>query len=110
MRSVCCVFRSSWQAGSANRRRAGLRAPVEDQCGAPLRGLQRYERSSTLVTSNLSFNKWAEILGSERMTGALLDRPTHHVHILEMNGDSYRLKQSKRARARSTAAGKVRSS
>ena len=37
-----------------------------------------------------------ETLGSERLTGALLDRLTHHVHILEMNGDSYRLKQSKR--------------
>ncbi len=60
---------------------------------------QRYERGSTLLTSNLPFNEWTEILGSERMTGALLDRLTHHVHILEMNGDSYRLKQSKRARA-----------
>ena len=59
---------------------------------------QRYEQSSTLVTSNLPFNEWTEILGSERMTGALLDRLTHHVHILEMNGDSFRLKQSKRAR------------
>jgi len=36
------------------------------------------------------------VLGSERLTGALWDRLTHHVHILEMNGDSYRLKQSKR--------------
>jgi hypothetical protein len=36
------------------------------------------------------------VFGSERLTGALLDRLTHHVHILEMNGDSYRLKQSKR--------------
>ena len=35
------------------------------------------------------------MFGSERLTGALLDRLTHHVHILEMNGDSYRLKQSK---------------
>jgi len=60
---------------------------------------QRYERGSTLLTSNLPFNEWTEILGSERLTGALLDRLTHHVHILEMNGDSYRLKQSKRARA-----------
>jgi DNA replication protein DnaC len=60
---------------------------------------QRYERGSTLLTSNLPFNEWTEILGSERMTGALLDRLTHHVHILEMNGDSYRMKQSKRARA-----------
>ena len=59
---------------------------------------QRYEQSSTMVTSNLPFNEWTEILGSERMTGALLDRLTHHVHILEMNGDSFRLKQSKRAR------------
>ena len=59
---------------------------------------QRYEQSSTMVTSNLPFNEWTEILGSERMTGALLDRLTHHVHILEMNGDSVRLKQSKRAR------------
>jgi DNA replication protein DnaC len=59
---------------------------------------QRYERASTLVTSNLPFQEWTEILGSERLTGALLDRLTHHVHILEMNGDSFRLKQSRRKR------------
>jgi DNA replication protein DnaC len=59
---------------------------------------RRYERSSTLVTSNLPFNEWTEAFGSERLTGALLDRLTHHVHILEMNGDSYRLKDSKRKR------------
>ena len=59
---------------------------------------QRYERGSTLVTSNLPFDEWTEILGSERLTGALLDRLTHHVHILEMNGESYRLAQSKRCR------------
>ena len=59
---------------------------------------QRYERGSTLVTSNLPFQEWTEILGSERLTGALLDRLTHHVNILEMNGDSYRLKQSRRKR------------
>ena len=58
--------------------------------------LQRYEQASTLVTSNLPFNEWTEIFGSERLTGALLDRLTHHVHILEMNGDSYRLAESKR--------------
>jgi len=57
---------------------------------------QRYEQGSTMVTSNLPFNEWTEVLGSERMTGALLDRLTHHVHILEMNGDSFRLKQSKK--------------
>jgi len=60
---------------------------------------QRYERGSALVTSNLPFAEWTEVLGSERLTGALLDRLTHHVHILEMNGDSYRLKDSKRKRA-----------
>jgi DNA replication protein DnaC len=62
---------------------------------------QRYERGSTMVTSNLPFQEWTEVLGSERLTGALLDRLTHHVHILEMNGESYRLKQSKRKRANS---------
>jgi DNA replication protein DnaC len=59
---------------------------------------QRYERGSTLVTSNLPFDEWTEVMGSERLTGALLDRLTHHVHILEMNGESYRLAQSKRRR------------
>ena len=64
---------------------------------------QRYERGSTLVTSNLPFDEWTSVFGSERLTGALLDRLTHHVHILEMNGDSFRLAHSKRRsrRARS---------
>ena len=57
---------------------------------------QRYERGSTIVTSNLPFDEWTSVFASERLTGALLDRLTHHVHILEMNADSYRLKQSKR--------------
>ena len=56
---------------------------------------QRYERGSTLVTTNLPFDEWTEVFGSERLTGALLDRLTHHVHILEMNGESYRLKHSR---------------
>ena len=56
---------------------------------------QRYEHGSTIVTSNLPFDEWTGVFGSERLTGALLDRLTDHVHILEMNGDSYRLKQSK---------------
>ena len=55
---------------------------------------QRYEHGSTIVTSNLPFEEWTSVLGSERLTGALLDRLTHHVHILTMNGDSYRLAQS----------------
>ena len=56
---------------------------------------QRYERGSTMVTTNLPFDEWTEVFGSERLTGALLDRLTHHVHILEMNGESYRLKRSR---------------
>jgi len=59
---------------------------------------QRYERGSTIITSNLPFEDWTGVFGSERLTGALLDRLTHHVHILEMNGDSYRLKQSRKRR------------
>ena len=51
--------------------------------------------------SNLPFDEWTSVFGSERLTGALLDRLTHHVHILEMNGESYRLAHSKR-RARRT--------
>jgi len=63
---------------------------------------QRYERGATIVTSNLPFEDWTSVFASERLTGALLDRLTHHVHILEMNGESYRLKTSsarKRRRA-----------
>jgi DNA replication protein DnaC len=57
---------------------------------------QRYERGSTIVTSNLPFEEWTSVFGAERLTGALLDRLTHHVHILSMNGESYRLTQSAR--------------
>jgi DNA replication protein DnaC len=63
---------------------------------------QRYEQGSILITSNLPFDEWTEIFGSERLTGALLDRLTHHVNILEMNGESYRLSQS-RSRSNKTA-------
>ena len=61
---------------------------------------QRYERGSILVTSNLPFEDWTEVFGSERLTGALLDLLTHHVHILEMKGESYRLNQNKRRQRR----------
>ena len=56
---------------------------------------QRYEQGSIMVTTNLPFDEWTEVFGLERLTGALLDRLTHHVHILEMNGASYRLKRSR---------------
>jgi DNA replication protein DnaC len=55
-----------------------------------------YERTSLIVTTNLPFEHWTEVLGSERLTGALLDRLTHRVHILEANGPSYRLREAQR--------------
>lgn len=58
--------------------------------------LQSYERSSTSITSNLPFEEWTETFGSERLTGALLYRLMHHFSILEMNGESYRLGQSRK--------------
>ena len=55
-----------------------------------------YERQSLILTTNLPFEQWPEILGNERLTGALLDRITHRVHIIEANGESYRLKDAKK--------------
>ena len=59
-----------------------------------------YERTSLIVTTNLPFENWVEVLGSERLTGATLDRLTHRCHILECNGQSYRLADAKRRRRR----------
>ena len=59
---------------------------------------RRYENGATIVTSNLPFQEWTTVFASERLTRALLDRITHHVHILEMNGESYKLKQSRSRR------------
>ena len=61
-----------------------------------------YERTSLIVTTNLPFESWPEVLGSERLTGALLDRLTHRVHIIEANGESYRLRESKRRQRRAS--------
>ena len=55
-----------------------------------------YERLSLTVTTNLPFEQWTEVMGSERLTGALLDRVTHRVHIIEANGESYRLKDARK--------------
>lgn len=55
-----------------------------------------YERTSLILTTNLPFEQWMEVLGSERLTGAMLDRLTHRVHILEANGPSYRLQDAKK--------------
>ena len=58
----------------------------------------RYERKSLLVTSNLAFSDWGQVFQGERMTAALLDRLTHRCHIFEMNGESYRFRESMKAR------------
>ena len=59
---------------------------------------ERYLKGSILITSNLEFSRWLKVFGDERLTGALLDRLTHHCHVLEFNGDSYRFKESLRQR------------
>jgi DNA replication protein DnaC len=73
-----------------------------------------YERTSLILTTNLPFDNWIEVMGNERLTGALLDRLTHKVHILEANGESYRLRDSKkrlkqRAKKRGEGKGRINS-
>jgi DNA replication protein DnaC len=58
----------------------------------------RYERRSLLITSNLPFGEWGQVFQGERMTAALLDRLTHKCHIFEMNGESYRFRESMTAK------------
>lgn len=58
----------------------------------------RYERRSLLVTSNLAFSEWNQVFQGERMTAALLDRLTHRCHIFEMNGESYRFRESMKSK------------
>jgi hypothetical protein len=67
----------------------GLMTSVSGRCS------RAYERTSLIVTTDLPFEQWAEIIGSERLTGALMDRLTHRVHILEANGESYRLREAR---------------
>jgi DNA replication protein DnaC len=59
-----------------------------------------YERTSLIITTNLPFERWVEVLGSERLTGATLDRLTHRCHIIESNGESYRLRDARRRRGK----------
>jgi DNA replication protein DnaC len=64
----------------------------------------RHERGSVVVNSNLAFGEWSQIFQSERLTVALLDRLTHRCHILEMNGDSYRLSSARRRKTKAVTA------
>lgn len=54
-----------------------------------------YERTSVIVTTNLPFDRWTEVLGNERLVGATLDRLTHRCHLLEATGESYRLREAR---------------
>jgi DNA replication protein DnaC len=68
---------------------------------------ERYERGSVLVTTNLAFARWTEVFGDERMTAALLDRLTHRGHVLAVEGESYRFKESLQRQATAADAGDV---
>jgi len=64
-----------------------------------------YERTSLIITTNLPFESWTEVLGSERLTGATLDRLTHRCQIIETKGESYRLRDAKARIRRPVASG-----
>ena len=67
-----------------------------------------YERLSVVITTNLPFENWTEVLGSERLTGATLDRLTHRCHILEASGESFRLQDAKRRRTKPPSSSKTK--
>lgn len=80
------------------------RTPAAGQFGGPTRKLNASTFTSTSPTRSLPFDEWTSVYGNQRLAGALLDRLTHHVHIPQMNGESYRLKQSKARRPQGASA------
>ena len=67
---------------------------------------ERHERGSVIVNTNLPFGEWGQVFQTERLAVALLDRITHNAQVLEMNGESYRLKSARRRTQRAQKAGK----
>lgn len=65
---------------------------------------ERHERRSTIITTNLAFPEWTQLFGNQKLTAALLDRVTHRSHIIEMNGESFRFKESLRRQKKKGAA------
>jgi hypothetical protein len=96
----CCGLSRRCHWSRARSARRGSRRPWCATAATTTRCRRRMasRTCSTIGTSNLPFEDWTSIVGSERLTGPLLDRLTHYVSILSMNGDSYRLRQSARRR------------
>jgi DNA replication protein DnaC len=67
-----------------------------------------YEKTSVIVTTNLPFERWTEVLGNERLVGATLDRLTHRCHLLEATGESYRLREARQRQSEPVPNGRNR--
>ena len=67
-----------------------------------------YEKTSVIVTTNLPFERWTEVLGNERLVGATIDRLTHRCHLLEATGESYRLREARQRQSEPMSDGRSR--